>query len=295
LINVLYAAKNSKNENGFLVKKIIFIKILKMDKSFDSISTLSSELYFIYKNRIAIAVGILVFSVIGYFVVENKTNDKNTEYRTTSTFASPAIQNEIFVTLCNSISSMSALEKSRNLHVSISLANSIKSVSASSKNIQGIITDQIQKTVIELHVSHLNKKNGDLLIEKIISYLNANDFVKDKFEKFAAIQVKKRALLNNINTELAKIEKYSFELENYEDYGVVSNSALELVKLKMRWEADVLDSAKIDVVTTGFSELANPSTNKVMMILPYALFGFAISIVSIYFLAFIKKIKSHER
>jgi hypothetical protein len=141
----------------------------------------------------------------------------------------------------------------------------------------------------------LNKKNGDLLIEKIISYLNANDFVKDKFEKFAAIQVKKRALLNNINTELAKIEKYSFELENYEDYGVVSNSALELVKLKMRWEADVLDSAKIDVVTTGFSELANPSTNKVMMILPYALFGFAISIVSIYFLAFIKKIKSHER
>jgi hypothetical protein len=39
-----------------------------------------------------------------------------------------------------------------------SLANSIKSVSASSKNIQGIITDQIQKTVIELHVSHLNKK-----------------------------------------------------------------------------------------------------------------------------------------
>jgi hypothetical protein len=278
-----------------LLKKIIFIKILKMDKSFDSASTLSNELYFIYKNRLSVIVGVLVFSILGYFIAESQSNDKNTEYHTTSVFTSPAIQNDILVTLCNSISSMSALEKSRNLDVSISLANSIKSVSASSKNIQGIITDQIQKTVIELHVSHLNKKNGNILIDKIINYLNANDFVRDKFEKFARIQVKKRALLNNINTELAKIEKYSFELENHEDYGVISNSALELVKLKMRWEADVLDSAKIDIVTKGFSELASPSTNRVMMILPYSLFGFAISIVLIYFLAFIKKMKSQEK
>ena len=183
---------------------------------------------------------------------------------------------------------MDVKSKAQKLNIPISVAQHLKKVNPLMVPLSIFPYDTYTPNIIRIQINYTNKTVYRQLLNGLIYYINTQNYVQEKVEKYKTLHAKKVELLHFIENEVKKIDNNEYHsMTNFQEYN--DKNTAELYKLKQKLDAEAMDAPTLSLIDEGFAKFADGTPSLKLYLFAFFMIGGALSISIIYLIEFIKK------
>ena len=261
---------------------------LKTTKNTNTIKTLLTEIKFLSTKKLFISIFIILALIAGFYYSGFKANPLKAEFQNTCSIKSNAVHSEIICNFLYSVNEMDVKSKAQKLNIPISVAQHLKKVNPLMVPLSIFPYDTYTPNIIRIQINYTNKTVYRQLLNGLIYYINTQNYVQEKVEKYKKLHEKKVELLHFIENEVKKIDNNEYHsMTNFQEYN--DKNTAELYKLKQKLDAEAMDAPTLSLIDEGFAKFADGTPSLKLYLFAFFMIGGALSISIIYLIEFIKK------
>lgn len=249
--------------------------------------------FFTFVKSKKLIIGLLTLFGIVYGIFNYYSSPKHYKrvYQKTIMISSPIVKSEVIEDIANSIQ---LIVKSKQVD---ELENLSKKMNLSKEILTDLVGLNSKKQVSDgtsywVTIETYNKLTIEEIIKGIITYINANEFVKQNQD---VVRKQRKELILEMDKQISSLKETtsSVSAKNIESQYLSSTSRyftyMDIFEGKQKVEKDLLLSNEVKLVDFGTPLQAKGKLTSYLMVLGYGFFGFFVGLIAAFCFKLVKK------